>query len=139
MSPHQHGAAAGDAPRPLADLQDAPGRIPGEAGLSESRCADCGARAFPPRRICVACLGTDLAATPLPTAGTLYSFSTVHVSSARETPYVLGYVDLPDGVRVLTEVVGDGELACDLPVELVTEPDRWYFTAASTARDTEDR
>lgn len=60
--------------------------------------------------------------------GNLYSFSTVHVSSSRPTPYTIGYVDFENGVRVLAAVepTPDHKLACDQAVELRAEGERWF-------------
>jgi uncharacterized OB-fold protein len=59
--------------------------------------------------------------------GTLYSYSTVHVSSSRPTPYTIGYVDFENGVRVLAQVeAGATPLACDQPVELRADGHRWF-------------
>jgi len=59
--------------------------------------------------------------------GVLYSHSTVHVSASRETPYTIGYVDFPNGLRVLARVRGvHAELGCDVPVRLGNEKDEWF-------------
>jgi len=45
----------------------------------------------------------------MPREGVLYAFSTVHVAPKKWTsPMRIGYVDLPDGVRVFTHLAGDG-------------------------------
>jgi uncharacterized OB-fold protein len=44
---------------------------------------------------------------PLSRVGTLYSFSTVHVApKGFPTPYVIGYVDLPEDVRLFGQIEG---------------------------------
>jgi uncharacterized OB-fold protein len=59
--------------------------------------------------------------------GTLYSYSTVHISASRKVPYTIGYVDFDNGVRVLAQIDADpSTLACDLPVEVRAEADRWF-------------
>jgi uncharacterized OB-fold protein len=63
--------------------------------------------------------------------GKLYSFSTVHVSSSRPTPYTLGYIDLDDGLRLLATLAGDPkELAPDIPVSLISVSNGWAFALA---------
>lgn len=59
--------------------------------------------------------------------GLLYSHSTVHVSSSRETPYTIGYVDFPSGLRVLASVRGARPgLGCDVPVRLGHDQGDWF-------------
>jgi len=46
-----------------------------------------------------------MAPARLSRTGTLYSYSEVHVAPrVFTTPYVVGYVDLPEGVRVFAQV-----------------------------------
>lgn len=53
-------------------------------------------------------------------AGRLYSWSTVHVSATRATPYTLGYVDLDGGSRVLAVLDGNPEaLRIGAPVRVI--------------------
>jgi benzoylsuccinyl-CoA thiolase BbsA subunit len=53
--------------------------------------------------------------------GVLYSFAAVHVAPRGfDAPYVAGYVDLPDGVRVFAQIEAPAEvLRIDQPVEVV--------------------
>jgi uncharacterized OB-fold protein len=86
-----------------------------------------GSRAFPARLVCHETGARDMEPMTFGPRGTLYSYSTVHVSSSRPTPYTLGYVDFDNGVRVLAIVeAGGSELACDQPVELRADGDRWF-------------
>jgi uncharacterized OB-fold protein len=98
-------------PRPLTDLRAVPVIRPATGGdparLIGSRCRSCDARSFPTRTICFECLGDDLEEILLGPDGTLYSFSTVHVSASRRVPYTIGYVDLAEGPRVLARLAGD--------------------------------
>jgi uncharacterized OB-fold protein len=77
--------------------------------LIGSHCKGCGKNYFPPREICPDCYsnGKDSVLEPLTFSdgGTLYSFSIVRVAPKRfATPYGLGYVDYPEGVRVLGQI-----------------------------------
>lgn len=104
---------AGDALRTEAD---------GSVRLVGSACGNCGQRVFPPTSVCPECLSDDISPEDLPTEGTLYSWSTVHVAPANwHAPYIAGYVDLTPQVRVFAHIVdvGDVELAMDMPVCLV--------------------
>jgi len=84
-------------------------------------CRDCDTRLFPPVEICPECLSEELAPVALSQHGTLYSWSVVHVApKGWRLPYIAGYVDLPDGVRVFAHIVGAASdaLAFDMAVEL---------------------
>ena len=87
----------------------------GRLSLIGMTCAHCGTRAFPARDVCSGCGRDDrLEEVELDSAGTLYTFSEVHVGpKGFPTPYVIGYVDLDAGVRVLAQINGT---AADLKV-----------------------
>lgn len=66
--------------------------------------------------------------------GTLYSYSTIHVSATRPTRYTLGYVDFPDGMLVLAHVElrdGGEPLSCDQVVELRAQGDEWFVASVT--------
>jgi uncharacterized OB-fold protein len=118
---------------PLADLADdiavTATRPDGSAALVTGRCYSCGTAWFPFGSVCPGCAALDPRRELAGPAGTLYSFTTVHVSSARPTPYSLGYVDLDEGVRVLATIESSPEeLAVDAPCRLEVGGDgRWWF------------
>ncbi len=95
----------------------------GSARLIGTRCGDCGALAFPPAQVCSECLSEDLGEIELSDRGSLYAFSLVHVApKGWNTPYIAGYVDLPEGVRVFGHIVNAdaATLPMDSPVRLTT-------------------
>lgn len=97
----------------------------GQGFLVGSRCGNCGAHFFPVREACAGCLHGDLETVRFSTTATLYTYSVVRQSTPQfEVPYALGYVDLPEGVRVLSQLTGrdpeDYELGMEM--ELVVEP-----------------
>lgn len=98
--------------------------------LVASRCASCGAVAFPRRSVCMSCMSLDLHEVSLPGTGSLYSVTTVHVSSTFPTPYSVGYVDLPGGERVFSRIVGNVvDVPLDTTCELVLGADgSWFFS-----------
>jgi uncharacterized OB-fold protein len=117
----------------------------GRVRLIGMRCASCGTAAFPMREICSGCGRDDgLSEIELTGEGKLYSFSEVHVApKGFATPYVIGYVDLADGVRVLAQVDGkaaDLHIGQDLVAGLGpvrkrtdgTEVISYRFTGAAT-------
>jgi uncharacterized protein len=78
----------------------------GAVRLRGSRCMACGSMAFPPHLRCAACGAESgqetVALSPI---GTLYTFSEIHVAPAGfAVPYVVGYVDLPEGVRLFGQI-----------------------------------
>lgn len=109
---------------PILDLADAPvvAGTPAGARLLGGGCGDCGVRWFPYRQVCPSCAGARVERVLLGPSGTLYSWSTVHVSSSRPVPYTLGYVDLDEGVRVLATIEASGELTLGVRCRLVVGP-----------------
>jgi uncharacterized OB-fold protein len=82
----------------------------GRAVLIGGACRDCGNQTFPRAPVCCICMSENIAAQPMPRAGTLYAFSTVHVTAKKwKKPMCIGYVDLSNGARVFTHL--EGELA----------------------------
>jgi uncharacterized OB-fold protein len=78
----------------------------GAVRLLGSRCPSCGTVAFPPHPLCPNC-GADSGQdqVTLSPVGTLYSFSEIHIApKGFATPYAVGYVDLPEGVRVFGQI-----------------------------------
>ncbi len=92
--------------------------------LEGSRCETCGGSFFPPHEFCPQCLddGT-MAPARLSRRGTLYSFSIVHAAAKGfRAPYAVGYVDLPENVRVLAQISNWEEV--DLSSGMTMEVDR---------------
>ncbi|OGW17550.1 MAG: hypothetical protein A3G93_03010 [Nitrospinae bacterium RIFCSPLOWO2_12_FULL_45_22] len=103
--------------------------LPGEAPrLLGSRCSACQAYFFPKRYLCPHCHkdGT-MEEIRLSNKGTLYTYCIVQVAPEGFTaPYVLGYVDLPEGPRVYALITGiePSALRIGMELELVIEPIR---------------
>ncbi len=95
----------------------------GSGHLVGSRCNGCGAHYFPVREACAACHSLDLDAVPISQKGVLYTYSVVRQSTpAFEVPYVLGYVDFPEGVRVMGQIaVDESEVEIGMDLELSVE------------------
>ncbi|WP_150461542.1 Zn-ribbon domain-containing OB-fold protein [Nesterenkonia ebinurensis] len=108
-----------------------PAVLTGSGLLQGGRCRACAAHSFPRAYVCHRCHASDIEIIELPADGTLYSWTTVHISPAFETPYTLGYVDLLPDLRVFAQVlVTDERLACNLPVTVRTtqqSPTGWAF------------
>lgn len=116
---------------PFADLADravSGTDAAGEPVLLGARCRACDARWFPYRFVCPTCAAIDPAHESVGSRGALYSFTTVHISSSRETPYTLAYVDLDNRVRVLTTLEALETPTIGVTCRLVVDGDRWWFT-----------
>jgi uncharacterized OB-fold protein len=74
-----------------------------KACLFGSRCKTCGQLSFPPRKVCSECFSEEMEIIPLSTNGKLYSYTIVeYPAPGFWGPYAIGYVDLPEGVRVFS-------------------------------------
>lgn len=99
--------------------------------LLGSRCQQCSVATFPAADSCMACSSQDVRVEELPTRGTLWTWTVQRFmpkspyrsneSAESFTPYGVGYLELPGGVRVegrLTE--NDPEkLRIGMPMEVV--------------------
>jgi uncharacterized OB-fold protein len=75
--------------------------------LIGSKCRSCGAVAFPKRVVCHKCLSDNVVEIPLSKRGKLASFTVAWVApEGIKPPLVLGYIDLPEGVRLFSMVTG---------------------------------
>lgn len=97
-----------------------------EAGrLVGSQCGNCASVSWPGRPVCQRCGEADGEPKLLSDRGVLITCTTVWVPRpGLPTPYVLGQVDLADGVRVFAHVNGlAAHRAMPLPVRLVVRAD----------------
>lgn len=90
-------------------------------------CVDCNRAVHFPRSFCPHCSGSALEWRPATGRGTVYSYTVDHRPqnpAFGAEPYVVALVDLEEGVRVMTNIVGapPGEVRVGLPVELTWEP-----------------
>jgi uncharacterized protein len=74
------------------------------------RCEACGAAQHYPRTICVTCWSDQLRWEQASGRGTIYTYSTVFVNDLppfdERLPYVAAAVDLEEGPRIMTNIVG---------------------------------
>lgn len=74
------------------------------AMASQWRCRACGDAFRPSRTFCPACGSDAIEHEPLASRGKLFTWTTIAiggVSPLGQPPYVLGFIDLDDGPRVL--------------------------------------
>src|SRR5205823_12590408 len=76
--------------------------------LIVQRCLQCGRYQFYPRRACTAC-GGDPEWVPASGRGVLHTYTVIHQNRtppfAELTPYVVGIVELEEGVRMMSNVI----------------------------------
>ncbi|MFE2235363.1 Zn-ribbon domain-containing OB-fold protein [Streptomyces sp. NPDC059442] len=86
------------------------------------RCAGCGRAHHYPREFCPHCWSEDVAWEPAGGRATLYTWSVVHRNDlppfGERVPYVAAVVDLAEGPRMMTEVVGVAEAALRIGMDL---------------------
>lgn len=79
-----------------------------EGKLLLPRCDDCSTLIWYPREVCPECRSQNVSWIEASGRGTVYSFSVVHRGGGpwrAVLPYVLAYVELEEGPRVMTNVV----------------------------------
>jgi uncharacterized OB-fold protein len=94
--------------------------------LTYQTCNTCNAVIFYPRRHCPACGSRDSTRHVSKGQGTVYTFSVVmqsrHPAFAELGPYAVAYVDLDEGFRLMTNIVGVTdpikEVHCGMRVKL---------------------
>ena len=76
--------------------------------LLVQRCTACGTCQFYPRPFCLACQAGDPEWVRAAGTGTVYAMTTVHlrVVPELEPPYVVAVVELDEGPRLVTNLVG---------------------------------
>jgi uncharacterized OB-fold protein len=117
--------------RPLPRLKELDTRAFWEATqkkeLRYQRCDDCETIVFYPRRHCTGCLGSNLSWQTASGKGSIYSFSVVrqsyHPFFRARVPYAVAWIDLDEGPRLLSNVVGVEDPGAELSIgqEVVVE------------------
>lgn len=123
---------SGPGPRfdqPLIEAESAPFWEGLQAGeLRIKRCNACGAFHFYPRPFCPTCWSEDVEWTVASGGATVYSYSTVYVNDlppfGPQVPYVAAVVDLDEGPRMMTRLVGctKDDITIGMPVTFETAP-----------------
>lgn len=91
-------------------------------------CRSCATPIWYPRDFCPGCLGTDIEWRASTGTGSVYAVTVEHRPQdprlADRAPYAVALVDLDDGVRLLSNVVGGDPLGVSVgaPVEVAWEP-----------------
>lgn len=97
--------------------------------LLMQHCRACGQFWFPPSARCHHCLSGDFTWDEVSGEGRIYSFVVYHrlyhPAFERDLPYVVAIVELREGPRLLTNIVGVHwkDVRCDAPVKIVFDDD----------------
>ena len=88
------------------------------------RCTSCMSVVWYPRAHCPVCFSTKLQWEEMSGRGTIYSYSIVTKGNGRwkdSGPYVVAYVELAEGPRILTNIVGvaPSDVHINMPVQAV--------------------
>jgi len=91
------------------------------------KCESCGKLRFPPAQVCPECLSHKLGWVAVSGHGRVYSYSIMHrayhPAFAGKVPYALVVVELEEGGKIMSNVVGiqPHRLKCGMPVEVIFE------------------
>ncbi len=113
-----------DFKRPLPNLKEHDTRefwqATKDGKLTYQKCDDCGAIVFYPRQHCTSCVGGNLSWHTASGRGTVYTFSVVrkaeHPFFRGQVPYAVAWIDLDEGPRLLSNIIGVDDPANDITV-----------------------
>jgi uncharacterized OB-fold protein len=113
-------------PAPIVNADSAPYWEGARADkLLLQKCGDCGTLRFFPRYLCTECGSDHTDWTEASGRGTVHSFTIVHRAAFPEfqaqTPYVVALIDLEEGPRMMTNIVGDDALDVAIGDEVTVE------------------
>ncbi|KKB35191.1 Zn-ribbon domain-containing OB-fold protein [Bacillus thermotolerans] len=116
----------GQIPKPLIDSDSQPfWEGVREGKLLLQKCGDCERYIFYPRIICPHCFSEHMTWEETSGKGKIHSYTVIHKAPPAfkgEVPYVVGVIDLDEGVRMLSRIIGDrNDLSIDQPVSVVYE------------------
>lgn len=95
--------------------------------LQIQRCESCGAVLFYPREVCSECLSSELSWIQASGQGTVYSYTIAqaptHPAFAEDVPYIVAIVELAEGPRLTTNIVGCAPTAITIGMPVVATYD----------------
>lgn len=117
--------------RPLPNVQEPDTALFWQATKDQAfryqQCGNCGTVVWHVRKHCTGCLDGELTWQTSNNQGRIYSYSVIrqsyHPFFRNLVPYVVAWVDLDEGPRFLTNVVGCDveEVSVDMPVRITWE------------------
>jgi len=93
--------------------------------LAVQRCGACGTLRFPPREVCSRCWSRDVEWTDVSGRGEIFAFYVMHQvyhpGFAADVPYNVCQIDLDEGVRMVSNIIGvaSADLRIGMRVEAV--------------------
>ena len=81
-----------------------------EGKIEGTVCKQCGAKYFPPRSDCAACLSKDMEWFEMPKKGTLETFTIAYYAPfgfEKDCPYTMGVADFSDNLKLFARLAGD--------------------------------
>ena len=98
--------------------------VPDGTALLANRCKSCGKVYFPNAPNCLNCFHEELEEIPISRQGTLLTYTVVQMPSTHfQPPYAVGYVDLPEGVRIFAplDIIEEKPFQVGMAVKLYTD------------------
>jgi len=98
------------------------------------RCRSCNSKWFPPTVMCPSCGSSDHEWVEASGRGTVFSYVVMHrvyhPGFADKVPYVVAVIELEEGPRLLSNVVGipPDQVCCDMPVRVTFDEKRGDMT-----------
>lgn len=94
--------------------------------LAGGKCPACGKVYFPVKRVCPECFEENQRKVPLSRKGKLHTFAVSYMGpEGIPKPYVIGFVDLPEGIRLFSLITQcepwEQVLRVDMDVEMVMD------------------
>ncbi|NNE40779.1 MAG: Zn-ribbon domain-containing OB-fold protein [Marinicaulis sp.] len=94
--------------------------------LVGQKCVDCGKIAYPRKRVCPQCFSSDLDEYLLSRSGTLHTFTTTYLGSpSLKPPYTIGFLDLPEGIKLMGVILAahptESSLTVGMKMEIVLD------------------
>lgn len=91
--------------------------------LVGQKCRSCGHIDYPRKRVCPECFSEELDEHLMSRKGILHTYCCTHLGAPHlKGPYVNGYVDLPEKIRLFALITSNHpygkDLRCDMPVEM---------------------
>jgi uncharacterized OB-fold protein len=97
----------------------------GREELVLQRCADCGTVQHRPRAVCASCLSGEIEHFVASGRGSVHTYTVTHqngVPPFRDAvPYVLAYVELEEGPRLMTNIVGCDPARVEIGMDVVVD------------------
>ncbi len=95
-----------------------------EQRLLIQRCSACNEYQFYPRQLCIHCGSTEVEWAEASGRGKVHTFTVIHQQGMpgwrEETPYIAAIIDLEEGVRMTSNVIGcdPADVNIDMPVQV---------------------